>query len=117
MEVNTLKGAAGATGPAGPAGATGANPASRGRERRPGPYRPLERVLRLERNATVLGAAKTVMSLTLQPGADRVSKKVWAYSTSTVTPPHVLRADHHVLVLATDHTGGVISPSFSGTLG
>ena len=67
-------------------------------------------------NATVLGAAKTVLSQTLQPGAYWVSSKVWAYSTSTVTP-YMSCALTTTPVLATDQTGVDIAPTFSGTWG
>jgi hypothetical protein len=109
-----LKGAAGATGPAGPAGATGATglPGANGAQ---GPIGPSNVYSVWNDNSTVLGGTKTVLSQTLQPGAYWVSSKVWAYSTSTVTP--FMFCTLNAPTLASDQNGVDIPPTFTGTWG
>ena len=104
----------GATGPAGANGANGANgaPGATGAQ---GPIGPSNVYAVWNDNSTVLGGAKTVLSQTLQPGSYWVSSKVYAYSTSTVTP--YMYCTLNAQAIAADQTGVDIPPTFTGTWG
>jgi hypothetical protein len=108
---STLKGA---TGPAGPAGATGATgqPGANGAQ---GPVGPSNVYSVWNDSSTVLGGSKTVLSQSLQPGAYWVSSKVWAYSTSTVTP--YMHCTLSAQAIASDQTGVDLPTTFLGTWG